>query len=75
MERSMLGEAGYMTSLPKKALDGMIEVVKGIEPDLGYEVDPPALRSGSRDARVADEKDEDGVHVLRRGMQLRYLDS
>jgi formate dehydrogenase major subunit len=36
MERSMLGEAGYMTSLPKKALDGMIEVVKGIEPDLGY---------------------------------------
>jgi formate dehydrogenase major subunit len=25
-----------MTSLPKKALDGMIEVVKGIEPDLGY---------------------------------------
>jgi len=32
----MLGEAGYMTSLPKKALDGMIEVVKGIEPDLGY---------------------------------------
>ena len=36
MEKSMLGEAGYMTSLPKKALDGMIEVVKGIEPDLGY---------------------------------------
>jgi formate dehydrogenase major subunit len=36
METSMLGEAGYMTSLPKKALDGMIEVVKGIEPDLGY---------------------------------------
>lgn len=32
----MLGEAGYMTALPKKALDGMIEVVKGIEPDLGY---------------------------------------
>jgi formate dehydrogenase major subunit len=36
MEKSMLGEAGYMTSLPKQALDGMIEVVKGIEPDVGY---------------------------------------
>jgi formate dehydrogenase major subunit len=36
MEKTMLGEAGYMTSLPKPALDGMIEVVKGIEPDLGY---------------------------------------
>ena len=36
MERSMLGEAGYFTSLPKAALDGMIDVVKGIEPELGY---------------------------------------
>jgi formate dehydrogenase major subunit len=36
MERSMLGEAGYMTSLSKPALDGMIDVVKGIEPDIGY---------------------------------------
>jgi formate dehydrogenase major subunit len=36
MEKSMLGEAGYMTSLSKPALDGMIDVVKGIEPELGY---------------------------------------
>ena len=36
MERSMLGEAGYMTALPKPALDGMIDVVKGIEPEVGY---------------------------------------
>jgi formate dehydrogenase major subunit len=36
MERSMLGEAGYMTALPKSALDGMIDVVKGIEPEVGY---------------------------------------
>jgi len=33
----MLGEAGYFTALPKPALDGMIDVVKGIEPELGYE--------------------------------------
>jgi len=32
----MLGEAGYMTSLSKAALDGMIDVVKGIEPEMGY---------------------------------------
>jgi formate dehydrogenase major subunit len=37
MEKSMLGEAGYFTALPKPALDGMIDVVKGIEPELGYE--------------------------------------
>jgi len=36
MEKSMLGEAGYFTSLPKTALDGMIDVVKGIEPEIGY---------------------------------------
>ncbi len=36
MEKSMLGEAGYMSGLPKSALEGMIEVIKGIEPDMGY---------------------------------------
>lgn len=32
----MLGEAGYFTALPKQALHGMIDVVKGIEPEIGY---------------------------------------
>src|ERR1700733_3750332 len=36
MEKSMIGEAGYMTAIPQKALDGMIDMVKGIEPELGY---------------------------------------
>jgi formate dehydrogenase major subunit len=36
METSMLGEAGYMTSLSKPALTGMIDIVKGIEPEVGY---------------------------------------
>lgn len=36
MEKSMLGEAGYMTGLSKPVLNGMIGVIKGIEPDLGY---------------------------------------
>jgi formate dehydrogenase major subunit len=36
MEKSMLGHAGFFTGLPKPALEGMIEVVKGIEPETGY---------------------------------------
>jgi formate dehydrogenase major subunit len=36
MEKSVLGHAGFFTGLPKPALDGMIEVVKGIEPETGY---------------------------------------
>jgi len=36
MEKSMLGHAGFMTALAKPALDGMIDIVKGVEPDVGY---------------------------------------
>jgi formate dehydrogenase major subunit len=36
MEKSMLGEAGYLTGIPHHALGGMIDLVKGIEPELGY---------------------------------------
>jgi formate dehydrogenase major subunit len=36
MEKSMLGEAGYLSSMPKPMLNGMIDIIKGIEPDMGY---------------------------------------
>jgi formate dehydrogenase major subunit len=36
MEKSMLGHAGYFSSIPKKTLKGMIEIVKEIEPEAGY---------------------------------------
>ena len=36
MEKSMLGEAGFLTDMPKDALDKMIEVVKAVEPEMGY---------------------------------------
>jgi formate dehydrogenase major subunit len=36
MEKTMLGHAGFLTSLKKSALGGMIEVVKGVEPETGY---------------------------------------
>ncbi|MFL5813911.1 MAG: formate dehydrogenase subunit alpha [Bdellovibrionia bacterium] len=35
MEKSMLGKAGYLTALPAPILDGMIDVVKAVEPDAG----------------------------------------
>jgi formate dehydrogenase major subunit len=36
MEKSMLGHAGFLTGIPKRALDSMIDVVKGIEPETGF---------------------------------------
>ena len=36
MEKSMIGHAGFLTSLPKKTLGKMIDIVKEIEPEMGY---------------------------------------
>jgi formate dehydrogenase major subunit len=36
MEKTMLGHAGFFTALRKSALTGMIDVVKGVEPETGY---------------------------------------
>lgn len=36
MEKSMIGHAGFLTGIPKKALEGMIDIVKGVEPETGY---------------------------------------
>ncbi len=36
MEKSMLGQAGFLTGLPKLVRDGMIDLVKAIEPESGY---------------------------------------
>ena len=36
MENSMLGHAGYLTNLPQRVLNDMIEVVKAVEPETGY---------------------------------------
>ncbi len=54
MEKTMLGHAGYLTDLPRKALDHMIESVKAIEPETGF---GPILaisnaESAMREARV-----------------------
>jgi formate dehydrogenase major subunit len=36
MEKSMLGEAGYFTAFPKPVFQGMVDVVKGVEGEVGY---------------------------------------
>ncbi len=36
MEKSMIGEAGYMTGWPAKPLEQLIDLVKAIEPEMGY---------------------------------------
>ncbi len=53
MEKSMLGEAGYLTKWPKKAIDKMIDLVKDVEPEMGY---GPILQVSETEAamRLAD---------------------
>jgi formate dehydrogenase major subunit len=36
MEKSMVNHAGFFTALPKRALRGMIDIVKELEPETGY---------------------------------------
>ncbi len=49
MEKSMLGKAGYLTNLPGKVLDDMIEVIKGVEPELGY---PPIMAISNMESKM-----------------------
>ena len=54
MEKSMLGHAGYLTSLPPDVLNTMIETVKDIEPETGYGpiLALSSVESAMREARV-----------------------
>jgi formate dehydrogenase major subunit len=36
MEKSMLGEAGFLSGMPHESLNKMIDVVKSVEPEIGY---------------------------------------
>ncbi len=49
----MLGHAGYLTSLPPKVLDDMIEAVKGVEPSTGY---PPILALSEMEAEMRKQR-------------------
>jgi formate dehydrogenase major subunit len=54
MEKSMLGHAGFLTSLPKTVLDGMIDIVKGVEPQTGYGpiMAVSTVEAGMRESRI-----------------------
>jgi len=73
MEKSMLGEAGYMTDLPKSALDGMIDVVKALSRD-GIRLHYESFRDRIAYARVAHQDNQDRLYLLRSRLQLRCLD-
>jgi formate dehydrogenase major subunit len=53
MEKSMLGHAGYFTALPKEALNKMIDLVKGIEPEIGY---PPIMQVSETEASMREAR-------------------
>ena len=52
-EKSMLGKAGFMTGLPEKALDGMINIVKSFEPETGL---TPILKISHAEARMRESR-------------------
>jgi formate dehydrogenase major subunit len=58
MEKSMLGQAGFATALPKPARQGMIDIVKGVEPDVGYGaiLKVSEIESAMRDSRIRKTK-------------------
>jgi formate dehydrogenase major subunit len=49
MEKTMLGEAGYLTSLPKPVLNVMIAGVKAVEPVIGF---GPIMKISDADATM-----------------------
>jgi formate dehydrogenase major subunit len=53
MEKSMLGEAGYLSGMPKDALSKMIDVVKAVEPEMGYGA---IMRVSQTEAKMREER-------------------
>ena len=74
MEKSMLGHAGFLTSLRKSTLSGMIEVVKGVEPETGYGSILQVSEAESAMRGASHPQNENRLYILWRGMQLRRLD-
>jgi len=70
----MLGHAGFLTSLKKSALSGMIEVVKGVEPETGYGsiLQVSEAESAMRDHRI--RKTKTVCTYCGVGVQFRCLD-
>ena len=74
MEKSMLGHAGYFTSLPQQIAQRHDRYREGRRAGNGIRRDPESVGGGSGDARIAHQAHQDRLHVLRGGLQLRHLD-
>ncbi len=53
MEKSMLGQTGYLTDWPVPALEKMIDLVKAIEPEMGY---GPILKVSETEAAMRTQR-------------------
>jgi formate dehydrogenase major subunit len=53
IEKSMLGQAGYMTALPARVLDDMIDFVKAVEPETGF---APLLTASKTEAAMRESR-------------------
>jgi len=63
-EKSMLGPAGFFTGISKESLDGMIDVVKDIEPETGYGaiLRLSEIESAMRESRI--RRHQNRVHLF-----------
>ena len=53
MEKSMLGQAGYLTDWPAESLEQMIDLVKAVEPEMGY---GPILKVSETEAAMRTQR-------------------
>ena len=53
MEKSMIGHAGYFTGLSKPVIEGMIELVKAVEPETGF---GPILKLSEAEAAMREPR-------------------
>ena len=60
----MIGEAGYFTGLPAKALADMIDVVKGVEPETGYGAILAVSETEAKKAGIKDKKINEDIAIL-----------
>ena len=75
MEKSMLGAGGVFHRTAEAGVPGNDRCSEGHGGGGGVRGDSAAVGGGSGDAGVADEEDEDGVHLLRGRVQLRRVDA
>lgn len=70
MEKSMLGEAGFLTAIQPDTLWPMIDLVEGIEPAMG-----PVFALSDVEAEQPYQADQDSLHLLWCRMFIHRVDA